>query len=58
MCGVSIPNGQDAEGLPTGLQILCPGGEDRLALFLAEVYQRHTDWHRLRAEPCAEGGRA
>ena len=58
MCGVSIPNGQDAEGLPTGLQILCPGGEDRLALFLAEVYQRHTDWHRLRAEPRAEGGRA
>lgn len=55
MCGVSVPNGQDADGLPTGLQILSPGGEDRLALFLAEVYQRHTDWHRARAEPREEG---
>jgi len=50
MCGVSVPNGRDDAGLPTGLQILCPGGEDRLALYLAEVFQRHTDWHRERAD--------
>lgn len=50
MCGVSMPNGRDDAGLPTGLQILCPGGEDRLALFLAEVFQRHSDWHRVRAD--------
>lgn len=49
MCGLSVPNGRDADGLPTGLQLLCQGGEDRLALFLAEVYQRHTDWHLARA---------
>lgn len=53
MCGLSVPNGRDADGLPTGLQILCPGGEDRLALFLAEVYQHHTDWHLARAQPGA-----
>ena len=52
MCGVSVPNGRDNAGLPTGLQILCPGGEDRLALYLAEVFQRHSDWHRVRANPC------
>ncbi len=52
MCGVSVPNGRDDAGLPTGLQILCPGGEDRLALYLAEVFQRHSDWHRVRANPC------
>lgn len=51
MCGVSVPNGRDDAGLPTGLQILCPGGEDRLALYLAEVFQRHSDWHRVRANP-------
>ncbi|WP_312437653.1 amidase [Achromobacter sp.] len=50
MCGVSVPNGRDDAGLPTGLQILCPGGEDRLALYLAEAFQRHSDWHRVRAE--------
>ena len=54
MCGLSVPNGRDADDLPTGLQILCPGGEDRLALFLAEVFQHHTDWHLARAEPQAE----
>ncbi|OAE54227.1 hypothetical protein A7J67_20760 [Achromobacter xylosoxidans] len=53
MCGVSVPNGRDDAGLPTGLQILCPGGEDRLALYLAEVFQRHSDWHRVRANPRA-----
>ncbi|CAB3665336.1 2-amino-5-chloromuconic acid deaminase [Achromobacter mucicolens] len=52
MCGVSVPNGRDDAGLPTGLQILCPGGEDRLALYLAEVFQRHSDWYRVRANPC------
>ncbi|CAM3950764.1 amidase [Bordetella muralis] len=51
LCGVSVPNGRDEAGLPTGLQILCPGGDDRLALFLAETYQHHTDWHLARAEP-------
>ncbi|SOE51024.1 Aspartyl-tRNA(Asn) amidotransferase subunit A @ Glutamyl-tRNA(Gln) amidotransferase subunit A [plant metagenome] len=51
MCGVSLPNGRDAAGLPTGLQILCPGGDDRLALFLAELFQRHSDHHKGRADP-------
>jgi len=54
MCGVSVPDGRDDADLPTGLQILCPGGEDRLALYLAEVFQRHSDWHRVRADTRAQ----
>ncbi|MFJ1298523.1 amidase [Pseudomonadota bacterium AL_CKDN230030165-1A_HGKHYDSX7] len=50
LCGISVPNGRDGAGMPTGLQLLCPGGDDRLLLHLAEVFQRHTDWHRERAE--------
>ncbi|MEN4919338.1 amidase [Achromobacter spanius] len=58
MCGVSVPNGRDEAGLPTGLQILCPGGDDRLALYLAEVFQRHSDWHRVRADARAPANAA
>ncbi len=28
MCGLALPSGTDAEGLPTGVQFLAPGGDD------------------------------
>ncbi|MBO0663183.1 hypothetical protein LQ948_11110 [Jiella sp. MQZ9-1] len=38
MCGLSLPTGTDAAGLPTGIQLLAPGGhDDRLLSFGLEV---------------------
>jgi aspartyl-tRNA(Asn)/glutamyl-tRNA(Gln) amidotransferase subunit A len=28
MCGLALPSGTDAGGLPTGAQFLAPGGDD------------------------------
>ena len=28
MCGLALPSGTDAAGLPTGVQLLAPGGDD------------------------------
>ena len=28
MCGLALPCGEDAAGLPTGVQFLAPGGDD------------------------------
>jgi aspartyl-tRNA(Asn)/glutamyl-tRNA(Gln) amidotransferase subunit A len=32
MCGLALPSGTDAAGLPTGVQFLAPGGEDERLL--------------------------
>src|ERR1700761_4868242 len=32
MCGLALPSGTDAAGLPTGIQFLAPGGEDEQLL--------------------------
>jgi aspartyl-tRNA(Asn)/glutamyl-tRNA(Gln) amidotransferase subunit A len=32
MCGLALPSGTDAGGLPTGIQFLAPGGEDERLL--------------------------
>jgi aspartyl-tRNA(Asn)/glutamyl-tRNA(Gln) amidotransferase subunit A len=45
MCGLALPNGFTAEGLPTSLQIVCRGYEEALALRIGHAYQRETDWH-------------
>jgi aspartyl-tRNA(Asn)/glutamyl-tRNA(Gln) amidotransferase subunit A len=50
ICGLSVPCGFDAAGLPIGLQLLGPAfGEDRV-LAAGHVYQEATDWHRRRPE--------
>ena len=50
ICGLSLPCGFDAEGLPIGMQLLgAPFTEERL-LRLGAAYQRANDWH-LRAPP-------
>ena len=32
MCGLALPSGTDAAGLPTGVQFLAPSGEDERLL--------------------------
>ena len=45
LCGLSLPCGFDAAGLPIGMQILgAPFTEERL-LRVGHAYQRATDWH-------------
>jgi aspartyl-tRNA(Asn)/glutamyl-tRNA(Gln) amidotransferase subunit A len=39
LCGVALPNGFTAGGLPTSLQILCAGGQEALALRIAWAYE-------------------
>jgi aspartyl-tRNA(Asn)/glutamyl-tRNA(Gln) amidotransferase subunit A len=46
--GISIPCGFDDKGLPIGLQILTPAfGEDNL-LRIARMYEKQTDWHKMK----------
>ncbi len=48
LCALSIPNGFSADGLPIGLQIVCPAYEEETALRLGRFYQQVTDWHEGR----------
>ena len=45
LCGISLPNGFTAEGLPTSLQIVCRGHDEATALRIGWAYQAATDWH-------------
>ncbi|MCC6192416.1 MAG: Asp-tRNA(Asn)/Glu-tRNA(Gln) amidotransferase subunit GatA [Anaerolineales bacterium] len=48
ICGLSVPCGFDAQGLPIGVQLLGPAlGEDRL-LRVGHAYEQATDWHTRR----------
>lgn len=42
---MSIPCGM-SDGLPLGLQFICPHFEENRLLSLGEAVQRETDWHR------------
>jgi aspartyl-tRNA(Asn)/glutamyl-tRNA(Gln) amidotransferase subunit A len=52
LCGVAVPNGFTADGLPTSLQILCHGGQEAMALRIAWAYEQATNW-RERRPPAA-----
>ena len=43
---VSVPCGFTGDGLPVGLQISAPPGQDELALRVAQAYEQATEWHR------------
>lgn len=45
MCGLAVPNGMTAEGLPTSLQIVCRGFDEAMALRIGWAWQAVTDWH-------------
>jgi len=48
ICGLSLPCGFDAGGLPIGLQVMGPAlGEERI-LRVAYAYEQATDWHTRR----------
>ena len=48
LCGLSVPCGFDAEGLPIGMQILGAPYTEPTALKLGQAYQMATDWHLRR----------
>src|SRR5688572_12609675 len=44
LCGLAVPNGFTADGLPTSLQILCGPGEEAMALRIGWAYEQATEW--------------
>jgi aspartyl-tRNA(Asn)/glutamyl-tRNA(Gln) amidotransferase subunit A len=48
LCGLAVPNGFTADGLPTSLQILCGPGEEALALRIGWAYEQATEWKARR----------
>jgi len=42
LCGVAVPSGFTAEGMPTSLQILCHAGDEAMALRIAWDYEQAT----------------
>jgi aspartyl-tRNA(Asn)/glutamyl-tRNA(Gln) amidotransferase subunit A len=53
LCGLAVPNGLTASGLPLSLQIVCRGGEEAMALRIGWAWQSGTDWHE-RIPPLAQ----
>ncbi len=56
LCAVTIPVALDAAGMPVGLQIVCPGGQEETALAIAMAFERTlgTPRERLGVPPmCA-----
>jgi aspartyl-tRNA(Asn)/glutamyl-tRNA(Gln) amidotransferase subunit A len=45
LCGLALPNGFTASGLPLSLQIVCRGGAEAMALRVGWAWQNATDWH-------------
>ena len=45
LCGLSVPCGFDAIGLPIGMQILGAPYTETTILRLGQAYQEATDWH-------------
>jgi aspartyl-tRNA(Asn)/glutamyl-tRNA(Gln) amidotransferase subunit A len=52
LCALALPNGFDADGLPTSLQIICRGYDEATALRIGWSYQAATNWHE-RIPPAA-----
>jgi aspartyl-tRNA(Asn)/glutamyl-tRNA(Gln) amidotransferase subunit A len=42
---ISLPMGADADGLPLGLQIMAPAGEERRVLAIASAYEAAANWN-------------
>jgi aspartyl-tRNA(Asn)/glutamyl-tRNA(Gln) amidotransferase subunit A len=54
LCGLAVPNGFTAGGLPTSLQIVGHAGDEAMALRIGHAYAEATDWKSRRPpEPAA-----
>jgi aspartyl-tRNA(Asn)/glutamyl-tRNA(Gln) amidotransferase subunit A len=51
LCGLSLPCGFDAAGLPIGLQIMGGPFDEATVLRVAHAYEQATDWHTRRPGP-------
>ncbi len=45
VCGISVPCGFDAAGLPIGMQLMGAAFDEATVLRAADAYQRGTEWH-------------
>jgi aspartyl-tRNA(Asn)/glutamyl-tRNA(Gln) amidotransferase subunit A len=45
-CGLSLPAGFSANGLPVGVQLLGKPFDEATLLSIGQAFQRATDWHR------------
>ncbi len=50
LCGLSLPCGFDAEGLPIGLQIMGGAFDEATVLRVAHAYEQATGWHNQKPE--------
>src|SRR5213083_3009064 len=44
LCGLAVPSGFTAEGMPTSLQVLCHAGDEAMALRIGWAYEQATGW--------------
>jgi aspartyl-tRNA(Asn)/glutamyl-tRNA(Gln) amidotransferase subunit A len=45
ICGLSLPCGFDASGLPIGLQLMGPAFKEETIIRVGHTYEQATDWH-------------
>ncbi len=45
VCGLSLPCGFDAQGLPIGLQLIGPAFREEVILRAGHAYEQSTEWH-------------
>jgi aspartyl-tRNA(Asn)/glutamyl-tRNA(Gln) amidotransferase subunit A len=50
ICGLSVPCGFTAAGLPVGLQILGPAFGEQAILNIGHAYEQATEWHLRRVD--------
>ena len=48
ICGLSLPCGFDAAGLPIGMQVMGPAFGEEAVLRVAHAYEQATEWHTWR----------
>ena len=46
LCGLNVPCGLTAEGLPIGLLVYGKPFKEEVILNIGHAFQQHTDWHR------------
>jgi aspartyl-tRNA(Asn)/glutamyl-tRNA(Gln) amidotransferase subunit A len=56
ICGLSVPCGLTAEGLPVGLQILGPGFGEETILRIGHAYEQAHDWWKAKPDLARGGG--